>query len=227
MNATPSSRQLGQGCGKKSVALVAAAGYLKPQDVVWAAIRQLKTFTQLDIELKLVRDNITGINSWTVKSYISRLEKGGFIKLSSYEPVNNIAKRITYTLINDVGVHSPRLNKDGEISTQGRGRENLWRAMKVLGTFDQSELSEAASTKDVIVKEGEAQDYIKHLYKAEYLIKTAKYNRKTGTKARYQLLKSKNTGALPPMVQRTKHIFDQNLKKIVWQEKPKEGFINE
>lgn len=226
MNATPSSQQLGQGCGKKSVALVAAAGYLKPQDVVWAAIRQLKTFTQLDIELKLVHDNITGINSWTVKSYISRLEKGGFIKLSSYEPVNNIAKRITYTLINDVGVHSPRLNKDGEISTQGRGRENLWRAMKVLGTFDQSELSEAASTKDVIVKEGEAQDYIKHLYKAGYLIKVAEYNRKHGTKARYQLLKSKNTGALPPMIQKTKQVFDPNLRQVVWKEQQKEFMPN-
>jgi ribosomal protein L28 len=50
----------------------------------------------------------------------------------------------------------------------------------------------------------------------------SEYNRTTGELARYKLLKSKNTGALPPMIQRTKHIFHPNLRKVVWQEKPME-----
>lgn len=227
MKSAPTNKKLGQGCGKKEISLVASAGYLKPQDAVWAVMRELKQFTQIDIEIKLVNNKISGINSYTIRSYISRLEKGNYIKLVNYETVKNIAKRITYKLINDVGVHSPRLNKDGEISTQGRGRENLWRSMKVLNSFDQIELCEAASTADVIVKEGEAQDYIKHLYKAGYLIKVAEYNRRHGTKARYQLLKSKNTGALPPMIQRTKQIFDPNLRKIVWKEQRDEAMTHE
>ena len=222
MKTAPKDKKLGQGCGKKSVSLVATAGYLKPQDAVWVAIRQLKAFTQEDIEIKLVNEKLSGINSYTVKSYMARLEKGGFIQLRSYEQVNNIAKRITYELINDVGVHSPCLNKDGQISTQGRGRTNLWRSMKVLSSFDKVEISEAASVNGTTVKEGEAQDYIKHLYKAGYLVKVSEYNRTTGELARYKLLKSKNTGALPPMIQRTKHIFDPNLRKVVWQEKPME-----
>lgn len=227
MKSAPTNKKLGQGCGKKQINLVASAGYLKPQDAIWETIRELKQFAQDDIEIRLVHKKVGGINSWTVKSYLSRLEKGEYIKLVSYKPVKNIAKRITYKLINDVGVHSPRLNKDGEISTQGRGRENLWRSMKVLNSFDQIELCEAASTADVIVKEGEAQDYIKHLYKAGYLIKVTEYNRRHGTKARYQLLKSKNTGALPPMIQRTKQIFDPNLRKIVWKEQRDEVMNHE
>ena len=215
------STKIGKKRGQKPIALVAQAGYLKPQDAIWATVRKLKIFTQKDIDIRLNQDGVKGINSDTLRSYIKRLEKGGYVKIISSEMINNLAKRLTYELINDVGVHSPRITKDGKISLQGRGRENLWRSMKVLKTFDYVELTEAACTDEVTVKEGEAKDYVKHLFKAGYLIQVADHNPKTGTKSRYQLLKSKNTGALPPVIQRTKRVFDQNLREVVWREQEK------
>ena len=71
-----------------------------------------------------------------------------------------------------------------------------------------------ASTDAVPVSARDAADYVKHLLHAGYL--TILKASKPGTQAIYRL--TNNTGPRPPMVQRLKTVFDQNLGKIMWHE---------
>jgi len=201
--------------GKKPVDLVAASGYQTPQDCVWEAIRELKTFNQVELELWLVQQKKSGINSKTIKSFLKRLLKGGYITLTEVVKYRGNAKTHNYVLSKDVGVHAPRLTKEGTVSLQGRGRENLWRAMKVLNSFDFRELAQAASTEEVSVKPMEAKDYIRHLKGAGYLLQLQAHDRRARTPARYRLLPRRNTGPRPPMVQRVKQVFDPNLNQVM------------
>lgn len=214
----------GHGAGQKPVHLLAPSGFRLPQDCVWQAIRALKVFSQADVELWLTKNKFSGINSNTVISYLKRLLKGGYLSVKNIKHLRGSAKRITYELEKDCGVHAPRLTKSGGICRKGRGRENLWRSMKILKGFNFRELARAASTSDVQVKEQEASDYIKYLHKAGYLHITEERRRLgyTSVPARYSLLPSRNTGHLPPMVQRIKQVFDPNLNQVVWTPEPAE-----
>jgi hypothetical protein len=118
-------------------------------------------------------------------------------------------------LLKDVGVDAPRVRKNGEQVTQGLNREQMWRTMRILNSFNATELGVTASTEDVQIIVNDAKDYIGHLHKAGYLVQTALANNGGGL-ARYRLFPTMNTGPRPPMVQRVKHVFDPNLNKIVW-----------
>jgi len=202
--------------GKKPVHLVAASGYHTPQDCVWEAIRSLKQFNQIDIEMWLDKRQHKVINSSTLKSYLNRLKKGHYITVIDVTQLKGIAKVHRYKLVNDTGIHAPRLTKEGKPTTLGMGRENLWRAMKILDTFNYKDLTQAATTEVIAVKPSEAKDYIKHLYKAGYLQLISASSQKTATPARYRLLINKNTGPRPPMIQRIKQVFDPNLNQVMW-----------
>lgn len=210
------TRMPGRHTGRKPIHLVAASGYRTPQDAVWEALRALRNFCQADIELWVVNKGYPGINSATVKSYLQRLEKGQYIACIRTEPVKGSAAIKRFELRQDVGLHAPRLTADGRPSTQGQGRENLWRSMKILSSFDFHELAEAASTDEVQVKSSEAKSYIKHLYKAGYLQRLKAGSSRIAS--RYRLLPGYNTGPRPPMVQRIKRVFDPNLNQVMGEE---------
>ncbi len=201
--------------GRKPVDLVAASGYRTPQDCVWEAVRALKQFDTASLERWLKKQGYTDINSHTAQSYIKRLLKGRYIEVASIKMLQGIAKTYSYQLVIDIGIQAPRLTKDGDASTQGLGRENLWRSMKILDAFNYIELAQTATTATVAVKPLTAQDYIKHLYRAGYLQRVSEA-RCGGGLARYRLITGKSTGPHPPMVQRIKQVFDPNLNKIVW-----------
>lgn len=215
MNHEPAPQKPGRLRGKKPVDIVAARGYLTPQDCVWLAIRALRTFSRADLEIWLVQQKYSGINTNTVSGYLTKLLKGGYIVHKEKEPLKGGVWRCIYQLEKDVGIEAPRLTRAGQESIQGRGREQLWRSMKVLGDFDHRDLAIAASTEAVQVSLNESRDYIKHLYKAAYLQLTQPAGQ---FPARYRLLPSKFTGPKPPMIQRTKRLFDPNLNRVVWNE---------
>jgi len=209
-------RKTGRARGKKPVDLVAQAGYRSPQDLIWLAIRTLRVFTFQALDIWLSKNNKSVINNYTTRSFIERLRKGGFIVLTDIRTDHGIGKIKTYELVKDVGVHTPRLTNDGKPTTRGMGRDNMWRSMKILGTFDYVDLAGVSTTELFKVSEIDAKYYIKHLYKAGYLqLKTAS-SQKNVTPARYRLIPSMNTGGLPPMIQRVKQVFDPNLNKVVW-----------
>lgn len=204
--------------GRKAVSLNVANGYRTPQDCIWESIRTLKEFTKLELEIHLVNRDKRGINDYTIKSYLNRLLKGEYVVVIDKRELYGNAKVFTYRLLKDMGVHAPRLAKNGKITTQGVGRTNMWRSMSALPSFDYKDLVDTASAP---VKPAEAKDYIKHLYRSGYLTLIKKGN--PASPARYKLLPTKYTGPLSPMVQRIKRVFDPNLNKVVWPADINEG----
>ena len=177
-------------------------GGKSPRQRVWEKIREMKRFNLDD----LVKALPGTINRSTTRSYVKALVAGGFIHWQPNHPV----KYVDYVLIKDNGVEAPRLRRDGGIVIQGRGQENMWRTLRTLNhTVGYFELSALASTDEHPVSPNAARDYLGNLHHAGYVNKVAD---------KYHLLPKKNTGPRPPMIQRTKQVYDPNLGKVVWTE---------
>lgn len=146
------------------------------------------------LEKSSVRDYMTGlINAGYLGTHTARsATKGG---------------NILY-MQNDCGNDAPRVRKDGTAVTQGRGRQQMWNAMRILKVFRPSDLAFNASTSDHQVAESEAVTYCAALCKAGYL--------SDRPAAGYMLIPTMWSGPHPPQIQRTKQIYDPNLRKVVW-----------
>jgi hypothetical protein len=156
----------------------------------------------------------------TVRTYLASLAKGGFIEREN--PSTVIGTEAFWRLVKDNGVEAPRLDRQGRPVTHGLGTEQMWRTMQMSGEFDYSSLAALASTPEVPVKPQTAQTYIGHLHKAGYLIqlrgpKVMGRGRPT-LPARYRINPAKVSGPRPPMIQRSKAVYDPNLDKVVWEE---------
>lgn len=199
------------------------SGSQTPRERVWSAIRELKKFTVYKVARRANVDDLT------VKTYVRSLELAGFIKATfkpggggGKSPVPTARTESQFELLKDIGIHAPRLKKDGTPVTQGIGRENMWRTMKIVRQFSPRELAVHASTDEHQVKENEAADYIKHLARAGYLVLVKEADRRSASQAVYRFVLSKNTGPKPPMVQRVKQVYDPNIAKIVYAPDPSE-----
>jgi len=169
------------------------------REAIWAIIRDIEgSFTVRDIYLE------TTLDASSVRSYLRGLTNGGYLK------EDTSCSPSAFTLVNDCGIDAPRVRKDGSPVTQGQGRINMWRTMRTLQVFNPRDLSIHASTKICTVKETTAEDYCKHLCRAGYLRRD-----KHGA---YFFIPQMFTGPKPPMIQRVKRVWDQNLKKVMWSE---------
>lgn len=182
---------------------------------VWEAIRQYAgTFTCYQISRKAKVDDDT------VDTYLRSLERGGFLEGQLPESAK-VGTEKKWKLVRDNGVEAPRLKRDGTPVTQGLGNEAMWRSMRIIGEFNARELAAHASASGVEVKESTAKVYVLALAAAEYLVRVSEAatggKGKVGIQARYRLAPSKYTGPRPPMIQRTKALYDPNLAKVVWQ----------
>jgi hypothetical protein len=154
----------------------------------------------------------------TVYMYLQALEKGGYLT-GHIEPGAAIGTKKTWSLVRDNGVEAPRLTRDGAPVKQGLGTEAMWRSMRIVGEFGYIDLAAHASTSGVEVKPETAKTYIVHLKQAGYLVVVVKAKGGAAVGAsRYRLAPGMNTGPRPPMIQRTKSVYDPNLGKVVWQE---------
>ncbi|KZE34156.1 hypothetical protein [Crenobacter luteus] len=180
----------------------------------WEAIRARRDgFTLLDIAHKAAADIAT------TKTYLQALEKGGFIEVGNRERGGHDEKH--YRLAKDNGLEAPRLTRDGQPVTQGRAQEQMWRTMRIMGgDFNYQELAALASTSEVAVSPVAARDYLKHLAHAGYVTVVAqgKGRGAGGVANRYRFNPGRYSGPRPPMVQRTKSVYDPNLGRVVWQE---------
>lgn len=171
------------------------------QDGVWVEVRRRKTFTPLEIH------HATDIPKKTITDYAKRLVAGGVL-----EEIEGDGTSPRFTLIRDMGVHTPRFRKNGEPVTQGMGNQNIWRSMRMMAEFSPLDLAAHSSTDTVEVSEATVRSYCTHLLRAGYLrvlVKAVPGKRQ----ARYRLIK--NTGPLPPKIQRVKQVFDPNLNQVV------------
>lgn len=193
---------------RKPVDLTATNG--SPRQRMWDAIRaqQGKDFAARDVTWhtgELRRD--------TVRSYLYSLEAAGILEA---RPPAGSPPRRQWRLVKDHGIEAPRVNRKGETVTQGRGRENMWRVIRMPTTeFSWIGLAVLASTDQTVVAEQEAREYCQSLAKAGYLLDVSP--RKNKCVSIYRFNRTMDTGPLPPMIQRIKSVWDQNLRKIVWQ----------
>jgi hypothetical protein len=160
---------------------------------VWDAIRAQRTFTVRDVWAE------TSITKDTVRDYLKGLEAAGYIERLD----TSHGRTATWQLIADPGPEPPRVRADGSEITQGKGRLQLWRAMRVLGRFDVKELAINASTEDHQVALGEARTYCQFLERAGYLKRRGQI---------YHLVDY--TGPRPPQIQRIKQVWDANTHTI-------------
>ena len=209
--------------GRKPAHLVSTSGRVGGRQGVWQAIRKLHQFTII-----AVADEARA-ETETVRTYVESLRRGGYLavvgtmppKRSAVSNPHSAQKRANiFELIKDIGFEAPRVKRDGSPCTQGAAREQMWRAMKLLDSFTPRELALAASTDDQAVSGVDAADYARNLHKAAYLMLAQAATKRT--QARYRFVRNRNSGPLPPQVQRLSSIWDPNLRMVVWQEEPSE-----
>ena len=171
----------------------------------WTEMRARQRFTVRDI------DGAGNANLYTVRDYLKRLTRAGI--LARVDVTDTGAD--VFEIARDPGPEAPAVRRDGTLTTRpGLANEQMWRAMKMLGSFTHADLAIAASTDVVRVKPAAAKDYVKHLLGAGYLAVITPATPKT--KAVYRL--AKNTGPLAPCVCRTKWVWDQNRREVMGQE---------
>lgn len=188
----------------KPVHLNSVNGHHYPRQAIWEVIRERREFTVLDIEER-TRQPLD-----TIRCYLTGLTRAGFLEHVEGKQRERGADRWKtgrWRLARDVGVDAPRVNKNGEETTLGCVREQLWWTMRILGTFTTADLAVHASTERCPVSRRSAKEYLRHLRKAGYVVKHQ-------SASPWRLVR--NTGPKPPIVQDVPQLFDQNLGAVVW-----------
>lgn len=195
--------------------ITAYAGGKGPRQRIWEAIRARAGLEFSRYQIARAAD----VEDSTVTTYLQALVKAEVIKVCRSERINNVTAETFYLLVRDEGLEAPRLRRDGSRVTQGLAQEQMWRTLRILnGDTNGRELAAHASTPGIPVAEAAARDYLLVLSKAGYLLCTqeGKGTGKGGILARYRLKPGRNTGPRPPMVCRTRAVYDPNEDKVVW-----------
>lgn len=206
--------------GRKPVHLEMVGGK-SPRQRIWLAIRELAAgFTVYSIGKHVVKAK--KIEESVIHTYVRSLEKAGYIENITTPDATPIGSAHKWKLVRDNGIEAPRLKSDGTSVTAGLGTEAMWRSLRIIGEFNAIELAASASAGDEEVSPETAKAYLRFLHLAKYvdIVKPARAvgGKRGAIAARYRLNPGKYTGPRPPMIQRTKSVYDPNLGKIVWQE---------
>ena len=177
---------------------------------MWEAMRKLQKAGEPITVRKVWELGAEWAPKGRVRDYMAGLTAAGYLRITRDET----GKTVEYELAKDCGVDAPRVRKDGTEVTQGRGREQMWRTVKIIGDFTSRELAQAASTPGHEVAEPTAKDYCLMLAAAGYLAITRQGV--PGVPARYRLVPSRWTGPRAPMIQRLKQLYDPNTGEAVY-----------
>lgn len=143
----------------------------------------------------------------SIRDFIRRLVKGGFAQAVGTVP--NASGRgspsTAYRLLKRPLV-APRLDRKGKELAEPQ-HETLWRAMKMLGTFDAAELSSLTET----VTRSRAAMYLAALQGAGVVMPIAGGRATKAT--RFRLVN--NVGARSPIVTQAKVVFDPNSGTVL------------
>ena len=182
---------------------LALVGVLTTREKLWAAMRELHTFSVSDLAHAAGVDR----HAYRMDDYLGSLVRAGI--LGKDKPARFAAA--TYTLLRDLGVDAPRVRKDGSMLPD-TAQERMWRAMKVLRTFSVQDLVVHASLpNDAIAPSAAAAAvYCQWLARGKYLVGMA---RSGNDVVRYRFVY--DSGAKAPQILRVKQLYDCNLGKIV------------
>lgn len=164
---------------------------------LWEMMLKLGSFTAPQLT------KLTRYHQSTVRSYLKGLVSAKIIALDG----------ITYTINPKTApLDPPRVREDGTMVTQGMGRTNMWRTLKMRKQVTVAELAGYASSQTVTVALSEAEYYLIYLEKAGYvdLIENT-------SPRRYRFNHERYTGPRAPMIQKVLNVFDPNTRQIVWQ----------
>jgi len=125
-------------------------GLKTPRERVWDAILLLDAGKGNPFDKTTVQDHCKPMVSWTlVDDYFDDLEKAGYFKRVGGTGVSKgvMGRPIQFVLAAKAKRQgeAPRISVEGEKVTQGDGNEAMWRAMKVLPTFDYTDIAKAAT----------------------------------------------------------------------------------
>lgn len=182
-----------------------AAGLAGPRPAIWAALRTGNVLSLRDAA------GIGHCDKGSARTFLRALIAGGIVEKLSDNP---FAVRIIAE--SDPGPAVPRLREDGSLVVAGGDRQKIWRAARVLKTFDLIALCAAAE-----VDPENARNYLGYLVKAGYF--AMDYDHKTRRPAVYTAIPSAYTGPLAPQVARIKTVWDPNLGRVVWPADPEGG----
>lgn len=116
---------------------------------------------------------------------------------------------------------APVVRKPDYQGRRGRIQQQLWTAMRTLGTFRIPELAASAATEECPVKPRTAEEYVRRLTRAGVLIEVQPYKRGGNgrgvgaTAGVWRLKKSADTGPLAPKVFQASIVFDANRSAVV------------
>ena len=194
-----------------------------PRQCIWEAVRRLhaanpkQPIDHLSLRAELPREQRRNVSPSAISDYLRNLQAAGFLAEVAAAVIRK--SPTTYLLVRDAGLEAPRVRRDGTQVTQGLAQEQMWRTLRLV-TRDTNarELAAHASTKDVAVDEAAARAYLCALDRAGYLDVTAqgKGTGAGGVQSRYRLRIARNTGPRPPMICRTKVIYDPNEDRVVY-----------
>lgn len=171
----------------------------------WLSMRKLNKFTIEEVA------KASGQKYDTCRTYIESLIKAGFLENSNKV---GLFKHAIFVIKKDNGYHAPRVNRKGEIVEQGSKQQAMWLGMRSMKTFTVPEMLKELISAGVQSTEFTIKDYCNTLVKAGYLALKKKGNSHYPTI--YSLVR--NTGPKPPMVQRSKQVYDPNTFKVVWRQ---------
>jgi hypothetical protein len=166
---------------------------------LWEELRRLKGEA---VTVQDLRD-ATGMDASAIRDRLQAWKAGGYVAVLKSLP---LCPKVSckYILTKDCGPIAPRVRKDGNQVMIGQGQWRMWTAMRILKSFSVIELAATASTPEHQVADASAKYYCRKLCKAGYL---------RLDKGRYLLLPTMNTGPQAPQVQRSKKVWDVNLRR--------------
>ena len=182
------------------------SGVLNMRERAWAAMRELRQFTLVDLGMK------AGVSSCRLRDYLRGLLNAGIVRRLGVE--TNLAAvpmftKIVYELVKDCGVEAPRVRKDGVLLPDG-GQQRMWTAMRVLRNFNVRDLVYSASLPGHPVADSAAESYCRWLERGGYLRRDVA--EAGGGLVRWHIVKL--TGARAPQILRVKQLFDPNTGEI-------------
>lgn len=187
-----------------------------PRQRVWEAVREYRN----DFTLLLVAGK-GRMKIDACRDFLKSLRLAGFIeethRVHAGFQRGNTAQ-VHYRLVKDCGVHAPSVDKRGNLIEVRAVNEAMWISLRINPQLNARTLSAAASTDVCPVSEETANSFLQSLNRAGYLdvVRTSS----PGIQAVYRLKPSMNTGPLPPQIQRTKRVWDANLNREMFLERP-------
>lgn len=182
---------------------------------LWAALRQYKA---RELDIKLLSD-YARVDPEAARHHLDGWVNAGVVERTEGKKVG-ASRQYLYRLVKDMGVDAPLVNPDGSPLVLGVKNANMWRTMRMLKTFDFRTVEAHASTSTQPIILETVRTYVRALQQAGYLtvVKPAQGKGKNATRTPAVYFLAKDTGPKPPMIQKLKTVYDQNLNKVMWME---------